>query len=192
MYNLHCIQSVMQLLMCPVFSATLRENLGGLDGIFLVMAGGYDERVTENLEYYEELRDLTRELHLKEHVKFIRSFSDSEKRTLLQHSTCLLYTPDKEHFGIVPIEAMYMQCPVIAVRSGGPLETVAHMETGFLCCPEAGSFAESMQRIVEEDGLAKKLGEAGRTRVLSKFSFAAFTSQLNNIVDNLCEPEKSE
>ena len=31
---------------------------------------------------------------------------------------------DNEHFGIVPIEAMYVGAPVVAVASGGPLETV--------------------------------------------------------------------
>lgn len=45
----------------------------------------------------------------------------------------LLYTPDREHFGIVPLESMQMGLPVIAVNSGGPTETIAHKETGFLC-----------------------------------------------------------
>lgn len=45
----------------------------------------------------------------------------------------LLYTPDREHFGIVPLEAMYQQCPVIAVNSGGPKETILHGLTGYLC-----------------------------------------------------------
>ncbi|TXH61693.1 MAG: glycosyltransferase, partial [Thiothrix sp.] len=31
-----------------------------------------------------------------------------------------LYTPEKEHFGIVPIEAMFNNAPVIACNSGGP------------------------------------------------------------------------
>lgn len=37
-------------------------------------------------------------------------------------SNCLavLYTPEREHFGIVPVEAMYNQVPVIACNSGGP------------------------------------------------------------------------
>ena len=31
---------------------------------------------------------------------------------------------DNEHFGIVPLESMYVGTPVIAVASGGPLETI--------------------------------------------------------------------
>lgn len=56
----------------------------------------------------------------------------------------LLYTPDREHFGIVPIEAMYEGTPVIAVNSGGPKETVIHGKTGFLCSQTAKSFSEAM------------------------------------------------
>lgn len=63
-------------------------------------------------------------LGIKEHITFLRSFSDDEKLALLDLATCLLYTPSNEHFGIVPIESMFMKCPVIACNSGGPLETV--------------------------------------------------------------------
>ena len=150
------------------------------------MAGGYDERVVENREHYQELVDLTDTLNLTDHVTFLRSFSDAQKRTLLKYSTCLIYTPDREHFGIVPIEAMYMQCPVIAVQSGGPLETVADKETGYLCPPEPHKFAEAMSQFVNEFSLKAQMGKAGKARVLNKFSFDAFTAQLNRIVDGMC------
>jgi len=47
-----------------------------------------------------------------------RSISILEKAQLLQRTACLLYTPDKEHFGIVPVESMYARTPVVAVNSG--------------------------------------------------------------------------
>lgn len=50
--------------------------------------------------------------------------SDAEKVALLRRCKCLLYTPSNEHFGITPLEAMYCKRAVIAVGSGGPLETV--------------------------------------------------------------------
>jgi len=88
------------------------------------LTGGYDERVEENKEYHLELEGLALHLGVKDHVTFMRSFTDDEKIVLLRQATCLLYTPSNEHFGIVPVEAMFMKCPVIACKSGGPLETV--------------------------------------------------------------------
>lgn len=149
------------------------------------MAGGYDDRVTENKEHYLELRKLSSDLQIDNHVTFLRSFSDAEKLTLLSAATCLLYTPDREHFGIVPVEAMYMQCPVIAVSSGGPLETVAHNETGFLCEQNPSAFCAAMLRFVDRPDLKANMGKSGKERMIKLFSFDTYTAQLNSIVDDL-------
>lgn len=44
----------------------------------------------------------------------------------------MLYTPENEHFGIVPCEAMYSGVPIIADKSGGPRESVGD-SCGYLC-----------------------------------------------------------
>ena len=168
-------------------SGQLKENGEDMKSIHLIMAGGYDECLQENRDYYMELRLLCEKLQLQDHVTFSRSFSDSEKRKLLHHSSCLLYTPDKEHFGIVPIEAMYMKCPVIAVHSGGPLETVADGETGFLCDQTKEEFAKAMTKFIRDTELSQRMGVAGKVRVMEKFSFGTFTEKLNGIVLQLCE-----
>ena len=56
---------------------------------------------------------------------------------MLEKTEMLLYTPENEHFGIVPVEAMHMGCLVMACDSGGPLESIVHKETGFLFPPNA-------------------------------------------------------
>jgi glycosyltransferase involved in cell wall biosynthesis len=58
----------------------------------------------------------------------------------------LLYTPDREHFGIVPIEAMNAGTPAICVASGGPLETILHGLSGFLCQQTAKDFGLAMKK----------------------------------------------
>lgn len=90
----------------------------------IVIAGGYDKRVIENVEHFEELEKLADKLEIKEKCTMLQSPSDKFKLWLLQRCDALLYTPSNEHFGIVPIEAMYMKKPVIACNSGGPTETV--------------------------------------------------------------------
>ena len=128
------------------------------------------------------MRTLTEKYQLQDNVIFLRSFSDTQKVALLQLCNCLLYTPSHEHFGLVPIEAMYMKRPVIAVNSGGPLETVLHGETGFLCNPDAESFAEAMKKFVSDSSLTENLGTIGQKHVLQKFSFEVFAEKLHNIV----------
>jgi alpha-1,3/alpha-1,6-mannosyltransferase len=42
----------------------------------------------------------------------------------LNNAIAVLYTPSNEHFGIVPVESMFMKTPVLACNNGGPLESV--------------------------------------------------------------------
>jgi hypothetical protein len=81
-------------------------------------------------------------------VVFRTSISNVERKALLKIASGLLYTPDMEHFGIVPLEAMREGTPVIAVNSGGPLETVLHGRTGYLCPQTPQAFATAMQNLL--------------------------------------------
>ncbi|XP_040021285.1 alpha-1,3/1,6-mannosyltransferase ALG2 isoform X1 [Gasterosteus aculeatus] len=169
--------------------ASLKSSLppGQSAGIHLVVAGGYDDRVTENVQHYAELRKLAAQLDLEDVVTFLRSPSDSLKVALLRGSAAVLYTPSREHFGIVPVEAMYCRCPVIAVNSGGPLESVADGETGFLCEPTAEAFSKAMERLAREPQLRGDMGQAGRRRVQDKFSLRAFSNQLHGYIVKLSQ-----
>lgn len=62
-------------------------------------------------------------------IIFLRSIPDELRWCLLRHSKAVLYTPSEEHFGIVPLEAMAVGSPVIACDSGGPKESIIHLET---------------------------------------------------------------
>ena len=154
--------------------------------IHLVMAGGYDERVLENVQHFDELQQLADKLHLRPgSVTFLRSPDDTTKALLLKNCQCLIYTPDKEHFGIVPLEAMYNQLPVVAVNSGGPLETIGTFGTGILCPPTAQDFAQQLEFLYENREKAIEMGRKGRTRVIEHFSFKSFANQLDALVHAL-------
>ncbi|XP_053322077.1 alpha-1,3/1,6-mannosyltransferase ALG2 [Spea bombifrons] len=155
--------------------------------VHLVLAGGYDERILENVQHYQELNDLATRYGIRDHVTFVRSFSDKQKVNLLNNCICVLYTPSNEHFGIVPIEAMYMRCPVIAVNSGGPLESVVNNVTGYLCLPKAKDFSCAMERFVKNPSLKVTMGNSGHERVMKTFSFEAFSAHLYHHICRLAQ-----
>lgn len=149
--------------------------------IKLVVIGGYDERVVENVEYYEELKSLAEKLKINAKTIFMKSPSDADKFYLLKHCSCLVYSPQNEHFGIVPLEAMYVGKPVVACNSGGPTETIEDSVNGFLCDAEPEKFAQAiLKSIQKQNELSKKGEEIFKT----KFSFNAFSDQLNYIISN--------
>ncbi|CAD5229355.1 unnamed protein product [Bursaphelenchus okinawaensis] len=150
------------------------------DKCLLVFAGGYDPLNGENKVIYNELAEKTDKFGLNDNVKFLKSPSDDVKIELLKRATLLFYTPENEHFGIVPLESMWLETPVLALRSGGPIETVEDTKTGILVDPEADedSFAHVFVKAVEDSKSFQQMGKAGRTRVQDYFSFDAFTRKL--------------
>ena len=123
----------------------------------------------------------------KADVGFVRSFSDGDKTELLRLASAVVYTPQREHFGIVPIEAMAAHRPVIACASGGPMESIRHGETGFLQSPDAAAFAEAMFTVAQDPAAARAMGAAGRTRAVNTFSRAAFGKRLSDVCKHLLQ-----
>jgi alpha-1,3/alpha-1,6-mannosyltransferase len=157
----------------------------------LVVAGGYDARVPENVEHLRELGRLAAELGLRERVVFLPSFSDAQRAALLAAAVGVLYTPRGEHFGIVPLEAMAAGRPVVACNSGGPLESVVNGETGFLRRPTPEEWAGAMRALLAP-GAAERMGRAARAHVRARFSRAAFGDRLEEIVLELAGERSKE
>lgn len=111
---------------------------------------------------------------------FLLSIPASLKAHLLKAAALLVYTPDREHFGIVPLEAMLAGIPVLAVNSGGPLETVQEGVTGWLRAQEDGEWSDVMRKAVFEMGVGerKEMGQKGRERVLREFSKGKMAERL--------------
>ncbi|KRX12742.1 Alpha-1,3/1,6-mannosyltransferase ALG2, partial [Trichinella nelsoni] len=170
---------------------SLRETLTEeyRDAVQLVVAGGYDPQLKINLDYFAHLLKLCKRLNLNNFVSFVESPTEELKISLISNCTALLYTPSNEHFGIVPLEAMYCQVPVIACNSGGPMETVLHEKTGYLVPSDPQAFADVMIKFVEDATLKTKFGQAGREWVLKKFGPDQFDFQLCKIVDDMLNME---
>ena len=88
--------------------------------------------------------------------------------------------------------------PVLAVASGGPLETVVEGVTGYLREGEATSFAAALQKLVVELSAAQlsAMGAAGHARVKRLFTLDAFGATLDGYVRQLrrqyCEAAQSK
>jgi alpha-1,3/alpha-1,6-mannosyltransferase len=149
----------------------------------------------------------SRELGISSEVVFLPSISSEKKADLLARCLCVMYTPEDEHFGIVPLEAMAAGKPVLACNSGGPVESIVDGVTGILCAPVAEvrfffvvflstslhriilrltktiqrvqEFASAMQKVSENPETAARMGFLARLHVNNKFSRKAFGAQLN-------------
>jgi phosphatidylinositol alpha-1,6-mannosyltransferase len=89
---------------------------------------------------------------------------------------------DFEGFGIVFLEAAASGLPVVAGRSGGAPEAVEDGVTGVLVSgidPE--ELASSLIRLGESADLRRRLGEAGRARVVTRFTWQASADAVRSL-----------
>ncbi|KAM0997996.1 hypothetical protein ACFX13_007914 [Malus domestica] len=156
----------------------------------LTIAGGFDNRLRENVEYLEELRSLAEREGVSSQVNFITSCSTAERNALLSQCLCVLYTPKDEHFGIVPLEAMAAHKPVIACNSGGPVETVKNGETGFLCDCNPREFSLAMAKLIKDPQMAQRMGIEARRHVTESFSTKIFGQHLNQYIADVARTKR--
>jgi len=112
-------------------------------------------------------------------IRFVESPSDEELFALYKSCYAVLFTPFNEDWGLVPLEAMALQKPVIAVNRGGPRETISHGETGFLVEPDADSFSSMMEYLADSPEVAQAMGVAGRRRA-AHFQWDQFCESLDD------------
>ncbi|PQQ20217.1 alpha-1 3/1 6-mannosyltransferase ALG2-like [Prunus yedoensis var. nudiflora] len=156
----------------------------------LTIAGGFDKRLKENVEYLEELRSLAEREGVSSQVNFITSCSTAERNALLSQCLCVLYTPKDEHFGIVPLEAMAAHKPVIACNSGGPVETVKNGVTGFLCEGNSREFSLAMAKLIQDPQMAQRMGTEARKHVTESFSTKIFGQNLNQYLVDVARTKR--
>ena len=175
----------------------------------LVLAGGYDNRVTENVQYHTELVHMAEELGLVTataktaptalgipdtvQVLFLLSVPGSFKTTLLETAKLLVYTPSNEHFGIVPVEAMMYGVPVLASNTGGPIETVVEGKTGWLrSVTKVEEWTGVMRDVLNMDQAQKsRMKAAGQARVREQFSRTIMAEKFDTEVSSMAESRRS-
>lgn len=91
---------------------------------------------------------------------------------------CFIHTGNHETFCQTIQEAQASGVPVIAPAAGGPLDLIAHQQTGLLYRPnDKRGLRRNVQWLVANPGERARMGEAGAKRVQSR-SWGALTEEL--------------
>jgi starch synthase len=119
---------------------------------------------------------------------------------LYTHAAVFVCPSIYEPFGIINLEAMACETAVVAAAVGGIKEVVVDGETGFLVPLEqmqtspfepadpdkfSRDMAEKINRLMADETLRKKFGEAGRRRAVEKFSWATIAAETKKMYESL-------
>jgi glycosyltransferase involved in cell wall biosynthesis len=97
-----------------------------------------------------------------------------------------------EGLGTSLLDAMAAGKPIVATRAGGIPEVVGDEETGVLVPPrDHDAMAEAIVRLLKDDTLRRKMGDAGRARARSLFSAERMVQNTLNVYQRVAmEPHK--
>ena len=130
-----------------------------------------------------------------------RMLERRELSQLLSYARVFVCPSVYEPFGIVNLEAMACAVPVVASAVGGIPEIVVPEVTGKLVPFEndgssfgtplnrhqfANTMALAVNELLENPALAKRMGQAGRKRVIDIFSWQAVAQQTQALYRSLC------
>lgn len=110
----------------------------------------------------------------RERVRFLGFVPNRELPWLYSRAGAAVFPSVAEAFGIVGLEAMACECPVIVPRGSCFTEFVRDGETGLhadFAVPEEA--AAAVARVLEDRALAERLGRQGRAEVVAKYSLEA-------------------
>jgi glycosyltransferase involved in cell wall biosynthesis len=104
-------------------------------------------------------------------VKFLVNIHDEELAELYKTALCVAYSPLREPLGLVPLEAMMNGVAVVGVAEGGVQETIIDQQTGLLVSRDVNLFGQAILHLLENPGIAQKMGEAGHRHVIDNWSW---------------------
>jgi phosphatidylinositol alpha-1,6-mannosyltransferase len=151
----------------------------GVDLNYLVVGTGKKRK---------EYQRLAAELKIADHVRFVGNVPEAELPAVFNIANVYLGVSRRadgsrvEGFGVALAEASACGLPVIAGQSGGLAEAVRDGETGFVVNPdESEGVATALKRLVDDQLLARRLGQAGRKAIETYYNWDRVIRDLRDI-----------
>jgi glycosyltransferase involved in cell wall biosynthesis len=130
-----------------------------------------------DFQYLRELKKQIRAAGVQHKVTWI-PFQD-DIRKVETAGDVLVLCSDEEASGTCVVEAMSMQVPVVVGDTGGTHELVDDGLSGIrVPGGNAALLAAALHRLASDDELRKSLGQAGRKRVLERYTQSGYAAQV--------------
>jgi glycosyltransferase involved in cell wall biosynthesis len=121
-----------------------------------------------------ELRALAGELGVGDRIHWHGSLPQSALAEFYRRAAALVVPSREEGLGLVAVEALLCETPVVASDSGGVTDVVRHDRTGVLVPPgDPEAIAAAVDNLLDRPDRGAALGQAGRLHVLGSFAPAS-------------------
>ncbi|RLI46592.1 hypothetical protein DRO69_02725 [Candidatus Bathyarchaeota archaeon] len=132
--------------------------------------------------YGVQLYEMAKQLGLRKSVIFTGLISESELLEAYAAADVFAFPSIHEGFGLVLLEAMACEKPVVTWKTSAMQYIVENGKTGFLVNPfNVDDFANSICLLLSDDKLSKKIGKEARKIVEKKFQWKSTVDMLENV-----------
>ena len=133
----------------------------------------------------KNIKEYAKKLGIKDKVRFLGLLSNEDVLSRISRWHLFVLTSRWEGFGIVLLEAMTMEKPIVATNVEAIPEVVKDGETGFLCpVDDSEAIAEKIIWFLKNQSEAVKFGKRGRKRLERLFSLDIAMEKLYALYDN--------
>jgi len=96
-------------------------------------------------------------------IKFLGRIADAELKRLYSNALAVAFTPNREDYGYVTLEAYASGKPVLTCTdSGEPAALVRNGETGYVCEPSPEAIAECLKKMRADHLRMARMGREGK------------------------------
>ena len=154
------------------------------DAKFLLVGSGW---TADGDKYQEEMKTMVRRFGLSDRVIFA-GFQENVNGILRELNVAVQASLSENLGGTT--EALLMECPLVATRVGGMVDTVKDGETGVLVnASDPSDLARGIIQLLSDPQRAHALGTAGRKAMLERFTLDHTVSELANLYERLLAKE---
>ena len=130
------------------------------------------------------LRDKAGALGMSDSVVFPGFVNEPTVRALMHRCAVFAMPSRQEGFGLAYAEAMREGMPCIGATLDAAEEVIVDGETGFLVeQADREALADALGRLLSEEALRRRMGEAGRRRYEAEYTFEPYRQRLTAILD---------
>ena len=134
----------------------------------------------------DSLRAQARHLGIEGQVYFTGYINDETRNALYKSAAVAVFPSLYEPFGIVALEAMAANVPVVVTDTGGLAEIVEHGTDGLKCFPgNAPSLADQVIALLRNDSAAREMSKEALQKVEKEFSWQEIARRTRNIYQDV-------
>jgi len=162
-----------------LFVDSLNTLIHKRHNVHYVIVGGIHDA-----SYYDEVVQFVSSNNLGDHITIMGHQENVHE--LIACFDIVVVPSIPEPFGLVVLEAMMMNKPVVAFDIGGPREIIVNRSTGLLVKPDdRESLARAIVKLSVDTEARMEMGKRGRERVMKEFTSQTQAARVTHLIDQL-------